>query len=290
MPGNLAFNLDLNLLVAHTAMGEHELAQAVYDRIKLQKITPGNHLKLGVAASEHLFLINDYDAYVKDHRWLSTCFESAQEVEGEYVWLYPPHRERLTGDSVHAPASRREWDILRWSLVTRQRLLEALPANEIPADFADSEEIKEIKEVDHRIWLALLLFPFGMLAGWWGRKSPRKRPHSHNNIHPLIQELKLHVEQGAQSSVILEQLNKLDGIWRAKHHEIHRQIKLTDAGLTRVEDQVLELIASGRTSKEIAHVLDLSVSYVYNVRTRLRKKLNVPDELQLEQWIHESTS
>ncbi|MHB1418530.1 MAG: response regulator [Bacillota bacterium] len=52
-------------------------------------------------------------------------------------------------------------------------------------------------------------------------------------------------------------------------------------GLTSREQEILRLIATGHSNKEIAQKLSLSVHTVHNHRTRLMEKLGVHDRLEL---------
>ncbi|MHB1126175.1 MAG: response regulator [Bacillota bacterium] len=52
-------------------------------------------------------------------------------------------------------------------------------------------------------------------------------------------------------------------------------------GLTMREQEILRLVATGQSNKEIAQQLSLSVHTVHNHRTRLMEKLGVHDRLEL---------
>lgn len=51
------------------------------------------------------------------------------------------------------------------------------------------------------------------------------------------------------------------------------------------QEEILRMLANGRTSKEIAILLDVSLSYVYNIRTGLRKKFQLSESEDLDAWI-----
>lgn len=54
--------------------------------------------------------------------------------------------------------------------------------------------------------------------------------------------------------------------------------------LNEREKAVAEYIASGFSSKEIAQMLHVTPKYTYNIRSRIRAKLCVPDEEELMEW------
>jgi len=203
-------------------------------------------------------------------------------TDGAVQWLYQPGRAVL-GDTLSGPLSSAQWATIRWA----SQQPEPLAAEPEPLDPAPAPE--EPAPPFFPIIGSVLLVVAGFGIGRISLKKFGKQAPNGTVKHPIIAELLNQIKSGEDEAAIVQNLHKLDGLWQLKHQSTYRTIQPTE-GLSMVEDQVLELIASGRTSKEIAQVLDLSVSYVYNVRARLRKKLNVPDELLLEQCIHESTS
>ena len=59
--------------------------------------------------------------------------------------------------------------------------------------------------------------------------------------------------------------------------------------LNEREKEVAAHIASGMTSSEIADLLHVSTKYTYNIRSRIRFKLGVPDEEDLLEWLREAS-
>ena len=59
--------------------------------------------------------------------------------------------------------------------------------------------------------------------------------------------------------------------------------------LNEREKEVADYIASGFNSKEIAQILNVTTQYIYNVRSRIREKFDVPDGQDLLQWLRESS-
>ncbi len=280
LPQNLAFNLTLNLLNAYKLTNQMTQAAEVYDSLRQLEITAGNRVVYVRSVAEYLLASNRYDEYCAVHDELAELLTGEALTAGAIQWLFQPSRS-LLGDTLPGPLTRAQWATIHWAsqqpVPTAADAVEDVPATEEPAAPL------------YPIAAATLLLLAGVGIGRLSLKN-RSKPEASSNVkHPIIAELLRQIKAGDDDEAIIRNLHKLDGLWQVKHQSTYRTIQPTE-GLSMVEDQVLELIASGRTSKEIAQVLDLSVSYVYNVRTRLRKKLNVPDELLLEQWIHESTS
>ena len=59
--------------------------------------------------------------------------------------------------------------------------------------------------------------------------------------------------------------------------------------LNEREKEVAGYIASGFNSKEIAQMLNVTTQYIYNVRSRIREKIGVPDQQDLLNYLRAST-
>lgn len=62
---------------------------------------------------------------------------------------------------------------------------------------------------------------------------------------------------------------------------------LASFDLSQTEMEVLTALSAGRTTDEIAKDLACTPSYVYNVRSRIRKKLDLPVDVDLERHIEQ---
>lgn len=278
LPENLAFNLNMNLLNAQYLMGNMNEAAAVYESLKHRDVTAGNRLIYVRLLAKYLLACDHYSEYCSMFPRLQGLLADDTLTSGVVQWMFQPGRGLLSGDTVREPIDPSLWAAIRWASE------QPIPTRE-PAPPQPIQSEPTTPQVPAFVALGLM----GFIAGRWSNRLRRPKPTNARAEHPIISELIDQIDGDAEPEAMKENLHKLDALWRLKHQETYRSIQPAEAALTKVEDQVLELIASGRSSKQIAQVLDLSVSYVYNVRTRLRKKLNVPDELQLEQWIHEST-
>ncbi len=58
--------------------------------------------------------------------------------------------------------------------------------------------------------------------------------------------------------------------------------------LTSTEARLVELMVLGYNSKDIARRMDISNSYVYNLRTEVRTKCKVPHNINLQNWLNAS--
>ena len=259
-------------------MGNMTEAAAVYESLKHREVTAGNRLIYVRLLAKYLLASDNYAEYCSMFPRLQGMLAGDTLTSGVAQWMFQPGRRLLNGDTLMEPIEPSLWAAIWWA--AEQPIPPQMP---VPQPPIQSEPLNP--QVPALVALGLM----GFIAGRWSNRLRRPKPTNARAEHPIISELIDQIDGDAAPEAMKKNLHKLDALWRLKHQETYRTIQPVEAALTKVEDQVLELIASGRTSKQIAQVLDLSVSYVYNVRTRLRKKLNVPDELQLEQWIHEST-
>lgn len=76
----------------------------------------------------------------------------------------------------------------------------------------------------------------------------------------------------------------------------HKEQNLEKRDLTSVpefnqlnarEQNIAQLIDAGFESKEIARIQNVTSEYVYNVRSRLRKKLNIPNDVEISDWFRQ---
>ncbi len=57
--------------------------------------------------------------------------------------------------------------------------------------------------------------------------------------------------------------------------------RLNGHGLTRRETQVIQLLADGKSTKEVAKILDLGVRTVENLRAKIKHKLGLRSTVDL---------
>lgn len=110
-----------------------------------------------------------------------------------------------------------------------------------------------------------------------------------NNEAPYIGE----VRYKQLSEVLKCELNILknkDSVCNNKHINSQLQLLLSAYQLTLKELQFCSLLHSGMHTKEIADILNLTVSSIYTFRKRLRKKINLHPDLDLFSYLHQLTN
>ena len=72
-------------------------------------------------------------------------------------------------------------------------------------------------------------------------------------------------------------------LWQNKLQDL--EMVVDQFGLSGTETRVLELIVAGNSARDIARMLSMSDSYIYNVRARLRERFQIERGVSLEQWV-----
>ncbi len=96
----------------------------------------------------------------------------------------------------------------------------------------------------------------------------------------------------AQLRLQIDTENKLAGLQeRIDHNDIHFDGKLQEMfpDLTKGEREVCALLRLNLSIKEIMIVRNVSSDSVKSMRRRIRKKMNIPSETELEKFIQELT-
>jgi FixJ family two-component response regulator len=57
--------------------------------------------------------------------------------------------------------------------------------------------------------------------------------------------------------------------------------------LKKNEKEILEYIVMDFEAKEIARILNCSVSHIYNMRSRIRQALDISADAQIKDWVLE---
>ena len=89
--------------------------------------------------------------------------------------------------------------------------------------------------------------------------------------------------------ILLEEIQRLENDWLGPSAAPLIE-QFSDHEFTPIEEEILRLLANGRTSKDIAILLDISLSHVYNIRTGLRKKFQLSESEDLDAWIADQAS
>lgn len=285
---NLKFNAQLNHLAIAIRTGRMELAQELVASLDTLSATAGNTCTHARLVSKYYLLAQDYPGYLRNYEALQEvvddCDASPWQTEG---LLYQPWRmQRSAKDSLKRPVGQEVWAVLCWAesqlIASEMDFLDSVriqtePAEEAPDTTAPPPGSGRGWPIAAGIALLVATVAIALLK----RRQDADKALSRKRLRQGLRELR---ELGPNDA-LREAIDRLEAEWLqqvpvATLQKVHPELELTS-----IEEEVLHLLASGRNSKDIARAMDLSVSYVYNIRGRLRRKLEVPDGVDFDDWI-----
>ncbi len=288
LPNNLRFNILLNQMILGLRLEPAKGSPDLIEEFSKLDVTPGNECTFGRIASKYLLVSDEYEEYVNRYplllEMIEQCPDAQENVQTEGL-LYQPWRQHFNGkDTATSPISREEWQRLRRTQF--HFLVEELDHPEAFGLPAIKPVEESQSETDGWIWLsaiaALLLVA---VAGWLsGRQRRRSERLTRKHLRTSLNRLRDLVNQTQSVPILLEEIQRLEDDWLSETAtpliEQFRHLEFTT-----LEEEILRLLANGRSSKEIASLLDVSLSHVYNIRTGLRKKFQLPESEDLDTWI-----
>lgn len=284
---DLVYNLHMNALTLELIEGNLGQAQVALDYVLAHPPSPGNECEALRQISRGLLLTQDYARYVENYHWLqgfaSSCATDSSNVYAEEAIAFQPWRYRMDLlDSIAEPLDEVRWRMASWTARTLvPNIRDGHQQSAINALFPPTESPPS--NTRWGIWALIGLLSVCIFFLLLGRKavgSPSARA-----IQRQFDQLKKVAEMDPHHEVIQQEILRLEAAWRKGQAPLSLLGGEINAELSRLEEKVLEQLALGRSSKEIAHILSISPGYVYNVRMKLRKKLNIPDDLRFEDWL-----
>lgn len=209
--------------------------------------------------------------------------DASRDLLQEVAWLFPEiwpeDRKRPDWAEIRSVAPA-----FRLHHFPDQPLVEVIRLRDA-AEAERKSRLTQARWVQSGIW-GVFAVAF-CLACFWTLRGARRRtnvnPEVFENVHNAI-------------DVLERSLTEPDVKWEAaltrvradlaslEHENPHMEAQLE--GLTNREREVFELTLDGMRPKEIAQVLACNPSYVYNLRTNIRKKLGFQsDEDMVSSWL-----
>jgi DNA-binding CsgD family transcriptional regulator len=106
-----------------------------------------------------------------------------------------------------------------------------------------------------------------------------------------IRKIHMGLTKGHQIGEALLSLQKIEILYKDNStgaaNDGFQTLEGADA-LSEIELTILKMTLEGTPTKEIAHQLKVSSGYLYNSRSAIRKKLNIPKESSITLWVHRS--
>lgn len=136
------------------------------------------------------------------------------------------------------------------------------------------------------LWAGVLTGIFGWV-GWAVWQKDRKRNITSEsepkttNVEVLNQvERMARVGENTDFNEIIKELKEVE----LERHQQNLEEITKNLNLTRMESKALGLFIHGSSSKQVALMLDRSVGYIYNLRSNLRKKLELAENEDFIAW------
>jgi DNA-binding CsgD family transcriptional regulator len=113
----------------------------------------------------------------------------------------------------------------------------------------------------------------------------RLQNHLDKSHDPEFDDLKTFLKQANHSEKKMEQMKYLDHVLSYSNSTFYSNIRKQHPGLTEDELRLATLIRLNLSSEELLQVFNISMSSLMTKRYRMRKKLNLPKESSLEEYI-----
>ena len=125
-------------------------------------------------------------------------------------------------------------------------------------------------------------------------EANRKRMYNTSKLQVTstdIRKIHMGLAKGHQIGEALLSLQKIEILAKDSSAfagtEAFQTLEGADA-LSEIELTILKMTMEGIPTKEIAHQLKVSSGYLYNSRSAIRKKLNIPKESSIKLWVQRS--
>lgn len=182
-------------------------------------------------------------------------------------------------------------DLVRWQQLRRAQVLLLKNELDAPDQYGWPGKAEGQTEVEgaRLAWgltiLATALMAFGL--GFLITKNQTKQHRlTRKRLRENLKTLKHLVTQTESDPALLREIERMENEW-LNQPVLPKFEQFSEYEFTSMEAEILQLLASGRSSKEIAVLLDFSMSYIYNIRTGLRKKFKLEESDDLDAWIVE---
>lgn len=287
IPVNLKFNIVQNQLEVAMHTGDCAAIEQGIEVISALPITPGNQCNHALILSKSLLFSDNYAKYVEQYVRLQSalleCSQEERESQLEAALFQPVRKSLFEGDSALVPVDEARWALLQLALSPSDgRTLSRFGA--IPK----AEPTGSGEPAWYWFYLPLMGLVF---TGVWGARLHYRLANRPLNpalavqIRKGLQHLALLVEERHGEIEVIEEIQRLEREWLTGQVRLRVNAVSQEPELSPIEEEVLLLIANGRSSKDIARMKDLSVSYVYNIRVKLRKKFDIPEGVEISEWI-----
>jgi tetratricopeptide (TPR) repeat protein/DNA-binding CsgD family transcriptional regulator len=241
-----------------------------------------------------LLFMDDYDAF-SAHRAKFSADELAQMLDGS-----PVHIKDLFDDGRDSEFGRLPLSV-KWVIARRglelARELESSMTNSRPVSMLQSK--LEEKLTQEQRWNDLLMASLVgcvmLVGGVWvfsilargRRRGAAERMEFSNADHKSVQAIREALVKQSGGEEALLHLAELRELLEARQTNSLSRI-MGEVDLTPTELKLLQLIGKSYNAGECAKMLNCTKSHVYNLRSSVRKKLDLPETISLKTWVVEN--
>jgi len=309
--------LHYNELILFQLMGETSAADSVWQ--EAIRDIPFERLPAGVytAATKACLLGSDLAYFERWKNHLRSRYSNSNDflmhIEIEYHPLFQLNMDEESSIS--------KWNsFAEWEMEHQAYLREKLEKAELPeydsiiegleASVIREREAKESSQKLNWISAVAILLAFSIYQLTLARmrrkrivfieKSLEKPLPKDDSVSVILKDADLRtlseaISKGTRISDASLVIRKLRMIMDAEKADNEKETftvtskKIFDK-LNASEKSVADYLANGFDAKEIARLMKVSTGYVYNVRSRIRIKLEIPEEVNLNAWLKEVSS
>lgn len=239
----------------------------------------------------YLLMMDDYEGFIA-HR-ASLAPDALKDLHEKV----PMFLEDLCDHGSHSEISRLplsvRWDIARRGLVLEQFYSrESSPDNSVAMLRDKLEGMLEERKQMTRLLMGTGAFMLLAVGLFFIRKNQMRRMRQDTarrlkfdeSDHKSIQIIRDALVDRSNSEGAIAQLAELKDLLEAKQSEsMHRWLGQSD--LTESELRLLELIGKGYSAGECSKLMTCTKSHIYNLRSQIRKKLNLEESESLKSWV-----
>lgn len=239
----------------------------------------------------YLLMMDDYESFIAHRASL------APDVLKDLHEHVPMFLEDLCDHGSHSEISRLplsvRWDIARRGLVLEQSYSQSSsPDGSVVKLREKLEAMLEERKQMTRLLMGAGAFMLLAIGLYFLRKNQMRRMRQDTarrlkfdeSDHKSIQVIRDALVDRSNSEEAIAQLAELKDLLEAKQSEsMHRWLAQSD--LTESELRLLELIGKGYSAAECSKLMTCTKSHIYNLRSQIRKKLNLEESESLKSWV-----
>lgn len=276
-----------NLLSAYTKLDSTAPADTLFRALYFEDLPPGSEwsaIRILLAychsrddTARFQDLSDQYRAYLED-----TTGYPQLGTEGLLARLYL-HRRPLDFELLwDALAQRRRSERQAYTATRYEANLQEEVA-------AKTRALKNLQSTTSQIALVFSVL-LGLVVLFWlgrlliqGKRFARLDRELSADDH--LQTIKAGLQKGGSGRRALQALLRLDK--QLRRQEQQRLVGLPLEKLNPREKQTVYLLARGMSAQEILMTMDISPKYLYNLKSSIKKKLQIPSELKLEDYLQD---